>query len=175
MQTIRGMIMTDFHIVITEISGTMIGMVGTGIISSIGHYTMTIIGGGMIPDMDGVIGTITIGGGIIRKTPMLYMFMPMVTLGLTIRPPTELIHPIEFFKSPDGSRVVKIYGSTRDAFLYDAQNVHAFHPIYLTSHVKKVEFSRPKPGHPLQIIVEKQNGTFEMFNAEGEAYTNSAF
>jgi hypothetical protein len=79
------------------------------------------------------------------------------------------------FKSPDGSRVVKIYGSTRDAFLYDAQNVHAFHPIYLTSHVKKVEFSRPKPGHPLQIIVEKQNGTFEMFNAEGEAYTNSAF
>jgi hypothetical protein len=78
------------------------------------------------------------------------------------------------FESPDGSRIVRIYGSAQDAFLYDGQNPPTFNPIYLAAHVVNVTFSNPQNGSPLQIIIERQDGSYVMFNAEGQPYSSTA-
>jgi hypothetical protein len=74
------------------------------------------------------------------------------------------------FASPDGTRIVKIASSSKDAFLYDAANPPTFEPQYLASGVESVEFSDSRNGSPLEIILKLDDGTYDMLDADGDPY-----
>ena len=76
--------------------------------------------------------------------------------------------------SPDGSRVVKVMGGTDDAFLYDASADPAFTPRYLASGVKSVEYSDPDSGRPMEIILKLEDGSFDLFDGQGQPYAPQA-
>jgi hypothetical protein len=77
------------------------------------------------------------------------------------------------FASPDGTRIVKIASDSRDAFLYDAEQPPTFEPQYLASGVESVQFSNPKNGNPLEIILKLDDGTYDMLDADGDPYVPS--
>jgi hypothetical protein len=75
------------------------------------------------------------------------------------------------FKSRDGDRTVKVFGE--DAFLYDtSMDGSANKPVYLASNVKEVKFSKPGYGKPMQIMLILNDGSFEMFDWDGNPYNN---
>jgi len=74
------------------------------------------------------------------------------------------------FNSPDATRTVKIVATTQDAFLYDTANPPTFDPIYLASGVQNVQFSDTKNGRPLEIILKLNDGSFDMFDGQGNPY-----
>jgi hypothetical protein len=71
--------------------------------------------------------------------------------------------------SNDNTRIVKIMGEDRDAFLYDATPHPKFTPAYLASHVDSAKFSDTSGGRPLQILVNLSNGNFEIFDHRGQS------
>jgi hypothetical protein len=73
------------------------------------------------------------------------------------------------FKSRDGSRTVKVFGE--DAFLYDTDpDGDSAKPVYLASNVKEVKFSKPGMGKTMQIMLVLNDGSFEMFDSDGNPY-----
>jgi hypothetical protein len=78
------------------------------------------------------------------------------------------------YKSPDGSRMVKLVQSDGDAFLYDTAAVPTFDPIYLASGVQNVQYSNPNNGRPLEIILTLNDGSFDLFGADGRPYNVEA-
>ncbi|HTC20203.1 MAG TPA: hypothetical protein VK859_05100, partial [bacterium] len=72
--------------------------------------------------------------------------------------------------SPDGTRVVKVATDTQDAFLYDTANPPSFQPIYLASGVQSVQFSDAGNGRPMEIILKLNDGSFDMFDGQGNPY-----
>jgi len=83
---------------------------------------------------------------------------------------TQSLSTPSIYTSNDGSRMVKVI--SQDAFLYDAQDPPAFKPIYLGSGVKEAHFSNPKNGNALQIMLILTDGSFEMFDSEGNPINN---
>jgi hypothetical protein len=79
---------------------------------------------------------------------------------------------LESFASPDSSRLVRISGDTKDAFLYDGSSPATFQPVYLASGVESVEFSDPHNGNPLQIILKLDDGGFDVLDAQGNPYVS---
>jgi len=79
---------------------------------------------------------------------------------------------LESFASPDSSRIVKISGDTKDAFLYDGSSPPTFQPIYLASGVQSVEYSDPRNGNPLQIILKLDDGSFDVLDSKGNPYVS---
>jgi hypothetical protein len=75
------------------------------------------------------------------------------------------------YTSPDGSRAVKIDKETEDAFLFDVSNKADFGPVYLASGVTSVQFSDPRNGKPMEIMLKLNDGSFDMFDGQGNAYT----
>jgi hypothetical protein len=78
------------------------------------------------------------------------------------------------FNSPDSSRTVKVVADTQDAFLYDSTNPPQFNPVYLASGVQDVMFSDPKSGKPLEVILKLNDGSFDMFDGNGQPYNAGA-
>ena len=76
----------------------------------------------------------------------------------------------QVFTSPDGSRTVKLVAGGADAFLYDNSNPPAFDPVYMASGVQSVEFSDTSDGRPLEIVLKLDDGSFDLFDAQGQAY-----
>lgn len=74
------------------------------------------------------------------------------------------------YNSPDGRRTVKIAQSDGDAFLYDTANPPSFDPIYMASGVQSVQYSDVNNGRPLEIILKLSDGSFDMFDAQGNPY-----
>ncbi len=74
------------------------------------------------------------------------------------------------YASPDGTRMVKIDQQTQDAFLYDTANPPGFDPVYMASGVESVNFSDTSNGRPMEIILKLNDGSFDMFDAQGNAY-----
>jgi hypothetical protein len=74
------------------------------------------------------------------------------------------------YNSPDGTRSVKIATQLQDAFLYDTANPPSFDPIYLASGVQNVQFSNTSNGRPLEIILKLGDGSFDMFDGQGNPY-----
>jgi hypothetical protein len=72
--------------------------------------------------------------------------------------------------SPDGTRVVKVAADTQDAFLYDTANPPSFQPVYLASGVQSVQFSDTSNGRPMEIILKLNDGSFDMFDGQGNPY-----
>jgi len=77
--------------------------------------------------------------------------------------------------SPDGTRMVKVDADTQDAFLYDTANPPNFDPVYLASGVQSVQFSDTNNGRPLEIILKLNDGSFDLFDGQGNAYGPGTF
>lgn len=74
------------------------------------------------------------------------------------------------YRSKDGTRMVKIVDG--DAFLYDTvEGEEDNKPVYLASNVKEVKFSSAREEKPLQILLVFDDGSFEMFDPDGNPYT----
>jgi len=76
---------------------------------------------------------------------------------------------VKVFKSPDGSRIVKIFGEGKDAFLYDASIPARFDPVYLASGVEDVQFSTPRNGRPMQVVMKLDDGSVDVINAQQQS------
>jgi hypothetical protein len=76
------------------------------------------------------------------------------------------------YSSPDGTRMVKVVQSDGDAFLYDAAAVPSFDPIYLASGVQSIQYSDASNGRPLEIVVKLNDGSFDIFDAQGNPYNS---
>jgi hypothetical protein len=76
------------------------------------------------------------------------------------------------YNSPDGSRRVKLVQSDGDAFLYDTAAIPTFDPIYLASGVQSVQYSDVNNGRPLEIILKLNDGSYDMFAADGQPYSS---
>jgi hypothetical protein len=74
------------------------------------------------------------------------------------------------YNSPDGTRTVKIVPGDGDAFLYDQSSAPAFDPIYLASGVQSMYYSDPQNGRPLEIVLKLNDGSYDMFDADGHPY-----
>lgn len=72
------------------------------------------------------------------------------------------------FNSPDRSRMVQIFGSRDEAFLYDTSSSNPVFIKYLGSGVDKVRYSGGKEGHPLKILLDYHDGTFALFTDAGD-------
>jgi hypothetical protein len=79
------------------------------------------------------------------------------------------------YPSPDGTRLVKVVGDTQDAFLYDTANPPSFNPVYLASGVVDVQYSNASNGRPLEVVLKLNDGSFDMFDGEGNAYNPGNF
>ncbi len=77
--------------------------------------------------------------------------------------------------SPDSTRMVKVVSETQDAFLYDDSPQPSFAPVYLASGVQNVQFSDTSNGRPLEIILKLNDGSFDMFDDQGNAYGPGAY
>ncbi|HJT24897.1 MAG TPA: hypothetical protein VJ873_09985 [bacterium] len=74
------------------------------------------------------------------------------------------------YRSKDGTRMVKIVDG--DAFLYDTiEGEEDNKPVYLASNVKEVKFSSAREEKPLQVLLVFDDGSFEMFDSDGNPYT----
>lgn len=76
----------------------------------------------------------------------------------------------QVYNAPDNSCEVKVMNDTQDAFLYDTDDPNAMQPVYLASGVESVSFSDPSSGRPLQVVLKLNDGTFDMFDDEGNSY-----
>ncbi|HJT24765.1 MAG TPA: hypothetical protein VJ873_09325, partial [bacterium] len=71
------------------------------------------------------------------------------------------------YRSPDGTRLVKVVGKEEDAFLYDTAAPPSFNPVYLASGVKEVRFSSTLGGRPLQVLLILRDESFSLFDDLG--------
>lgn len=101
-------------------------------------------------------------------------YIPCNSANDTIRVTTEDQLGAVQYKSPDGSRMVKVSGASQDAFLYDTSSSPAFGATYLASGVKGVEFSNLQNGGSLQVILKITDGSFDMFDGDGNPYNPGA-
>ena len=76
--------------------------------------------------------------------------------------------------SPDGRRTVQIVGAGAQAFLYDKTASPPVFLKYLGQGVSQVRFSGGNAGAPLQILVEYNDGTFAVFDADGNSRSAAA-
>ncbi|HET9870695.1 MAG TPA: hypothetical protein VFR02_09405 [bacterium] len=74
----------------------------------------------------------------------------------------------ESFPSPDGSRVVKIFGDSRDAVLSDQATPPKLESVFLGSNVKSVRFAATTDGGT-QILVTYGDGTVKNFDEDGHS------
>lgn len=74
------------------------------------------------------------------------------------------------YRSKDGDRMVKVVGG--DAFLYDTTDNPEFNPLYLASNVNRASFSYDENGSISQVLVTLKDGSFQLFDAQGNPYRN---
>jgi hypothetical protein len=75
--------------------------------------------------------------------------------------------------SPDGRRMVQVFGSDAQAFVYDKTVSPPTFMKYLGQGVSKVRFSGGTAGAPLQILVEFKDDTFALFDADGNSQSSA--
>ena len=76
------------------------------------------------------------------------------------------------YNSKDGTRMVKIVNG--DAFLYDTvEGESDAKPFFLVSNVKAIKFSNTFGGKPLRILVTLNDGSFQMFDADGNPFSDN--
>ncbi|MBI3553435.1 MAG: hypothetical protein HY077_13145 [Elusimicrobia bacterium] len=73
--------------------------------------------------------------------------------------------------SPDGSRLVQIYGNRHEAFLYARYQGEDPHFLaFLERDVTRVQFSDTKDPDQLQILLFHTDGTFSLLDSHGRRY-----
>ncbi len=76
----------------------------------------------------------------------------------------------QVYNAPDNSCQIKVMSGTQDAFLYDTDDPNGQQPVYLASGVEQVLFSDSSNGRPLEIVLKLNDGTFDMFDDDGNSY-----
>jgi hypothetical protein len=71
------------------------------------------------------------------------------------------------YRSPDGTRMVKVEVNGGDSFLMDTAIPPSFNPIYLASQVTNVQFSDTSDGTPLQVMLTLSDGSSDVFDDQG--------
>jgi len=84
-------------------------------------------------------------------------------------PSSDRASQAEYWDSED-YRVVKVFGDSHDAFLYDTSQPAQFNPIFLGSNVQEVKFSKTLNGRSLQVVLTLEDGSFQMFDGNGNPY-----
>ena len=75
--------------------------------------------------------------------------------------------------SPDGKRMVQIFGAEGQAFLYDKTATPPTFMKYLGQGVSQVRFSAATPGAAAQILVEYKDNTFALFDPDGNSQSSA--
>jgi hypothetical protein len=70
------------------------------------------------------------------------------------------------YTSPDGTKVVKIFGDTNDAILSDASGSSNSQSVFLASNVQAVKFVNASDGE-MQIVLTMQDGSIKTFDSQG--------
>jgi hypothetical protein len=78
------------------------------------------------------------------------------------------------FPSPDGRRQVQVYGTAAQAFLYDKTGDQAQYVKFLGEGVEKVRFTGASGGKALQILLEFKDGTFAVYDEDGNSIDSAA-
>ena len=78
------------------------------------------------------------------------------------------------WKSPDGRRMVQVTGSSAEAFLYDTSGAAPAYMRGLGENVVKVRFSGGTKGKPLQILVDRRDGSFDLYSEKGDILNSSS-
>lgn len=77
------------------------------------------------------------------------------------------------YNSPDGQRMVQIYGTQAEAFLYDKSGVSPRYLKYLGTGVSQVRFKGGTTDTPLQILIDYRDGDFAFFSSDGNPLDNT--
>jgi hypothetical protein len=75
--------------------------------------------------------------------------------------------------SPDGKRSAQVFGADAQAFLYDKTATPPKFLKYLGSGVSQVRFSGGTGGAALQVLVEFKDGTFALFDQDGNSQSSA--
>lgn len=88
-----------------------------------------------------------------------------------VPPPAQAPNPSagSTWNSPDGQRMVQITGDQSDAFLYDRSSGQPEYMKYLGPNVDSVRFSGGTNGQLVQILVNYKDGTFALFDENGDS------
>lgn len=73
------------------------------------------------------------------------------------------------WRSPDGRRMVQVTGDQGEAFLYDTTSGSPAYLNYLARGVEQARFSGGTRGKPLRILLDFTDGSFALFDADGNA------
>lgn len=107
-------------------------------------------------------------------------YRPYESAGVEVAPPTDAMDedppsgtppgPAEdtTVHSSDGKRMVQIAGEEDSAFLYDSSGSQPVFMKVLGKGVANARFSGGTDGKPVQILINYQDGHFELFNATGD-------
>lgn len=102
-------------------------------------------------------------------------YYPYESAGVTVEsaqsvaPPSSIPNPGQgsTTSSPDNRRMVQVFGSDAQAFLYDKTASPPAFLKFLGPDVSKVRFSGGTGGAPLQILVEFKDDTFALYDENG--------
>jgi hypothetical protein len=78
------------------------------------------------------------------------------------------------YPSPDGARQVQVYGADAQAFLYDKTGSEPQFMKFLGQGVDKVRYTGGASGKPVQILLEFKDGTFAVYDEDGNSVDASA-
>jgi hypothetical protein len=91
-----------------------------------------------------------------------------------VTPPASHPEPDKSAKvSPDGRRSAQIVGGEAQAFLYDKTATPPKFLKYLGQGVTQARFSGGSGGAPLQLLVEYKDGTFALFDGDGNSQSSA--
>ncbi len=71
------------------------------------------------------------------------------------------------WKSPDGKRMVQLYGEHAEAFLYDTTSSQSVFLKYLGQGVEKARFTGGAGGKSLRILIDFKDGSFALTSEDG--------
>jgi hypothetical protein len=77
------------------------------------------------------------------------------------------------YYSPDGKRMVRLYGDQGEAFLYDLSSEPPKFKAYVAANVTGVRFTGGKDGKPLEFLLDFKDGTFGLFDEEGRSLSGA--
>jgi hypothetical protein len=91
-------------------------------------------------------------------------------------PPTATTLPSEggSWKTPDGRRSVQVTGAQGEAFLYDTTGTNPSFMKSLGQNVEKVRFSGGTGGKPAQILLDRKDGSFDLYSEDGVPAASAA-
>lgn len=95
---------------------------------------------------------------------------------VSVEPPDDPAVPVQApektradsWDSPDGTRMVQVFGPRSEAFLYDKTVQPAAFMGFLGHDVAKVRFAGGKDGKPLKVLVDFNDGGFALFSGDGK-------